>query len=124
MTGMASTNCVFFWHHEVAFLELTPNGPRLCLRSFGCCLGALTFDVDPCGPRRMSILRMQDTVPKPHRRLQAITEDDQWISRGKSAWFGRQVSKCEKLPLHFLKGAVRPEFARLVSLRSLGHGPS
>ena len=35
----------------------TPIGPRLCLRSFSCCLGArlrdLTFDVDPRDPRRM-----------------------------------------------------------------------
>ena len=86
MTAMASTNCVVFsWHHqgrvEGLFLELsashnihflrvtrggrvawgacfpTPNGPRLCLRSFGCCLGArlrdLTFDVDPSDSRRM-----------------------------------------------------------------------
>ena len=34
-----------------------PNGPRLCLRSFSCCLGArlrdLTFDVDPHDPSRM-----------------------------------------------------------------------
>ena len=63
----------------------TPNGPRLCLRSFGCCLG------DPSDSRRMidgtgrflyyiGVLRMQDTVPNPHRRLQAITaEDDEWI---------------------------------------------
>ena len=33
----------------------TPNGPRLCLRSFCCCLGArlrdLTFDVNPSDPR-------------------------------------------------------------------------
>ena len=112
-----------FWHHQ-GFLELsashnihflrvtrggrlawgsvgtwhafsTPNGPRLCLRSFSCCLGArlrdLTFDVDPRDPRRMidgtgrvlyykGNLRMQYTVPNPHRRLQAITaEDDEWI---------------------------------------------
>ena len=51
----------------------------------------LTFDVDPRDPRRMidgtgrvlyykGILRMQNTVPNPHRRLQAITEeDDEWI---------------------------------------------
>ena len=73
----------------------TPNGPRLCLRSFSCCIGArlrdLTFDVDPRDPRRMidgtgralyykRNLRMQYTVPNPHRRLQAITaEDDEWI---------------------------------------------
>ena len=73
----------------------TPNGPRLCLRSFSCCLGArlrdLTFDVDPRDPRRMidgtgrvlyykGNLRMQNTVPNPHRRLQAIAaEDDEWI---------------------------------------------
>ena len=72
-----------------------PNGPRLCLRSFSCCLGArlrdLTFDVDPYDPTKMiegtgrflyykGILRMQNTVPNPHRRLQAITaEDDEWI---------------------------------------------
>ena len=60
----------------------TPNGPRLCLRSFSCCLVArlrdLTFDVDPYHPRRMidgacrflyykGILRMQNAVPNPHR---------------------------------------------------------
>ena len=72
-----------------------PNGPRLCLRSFSCCLGArlkdLTFDVDPHDHRRMidgtgrvlyykGNLRMQYTVLNPHRRLQAITaEDDEWI---------------------------------------------
>ena len=72
-----------------------PNGPRLCLRSFCCCLGArlrdLTFDVDPHNPSRMvdgtgrvlyykGNLRMQYTVLNPHRRLQAITaEDDEWI---------------------------------------------
>ena len=73
------------------------NGPRLCLRSFSCCLGVgarlrdLTFDVDPHDPRRMvdgtgrvlyykGNLRMQYTVLNPHRRLQAITaEDDEWI---------------------------------------------
>ena len=40
------------WH-----ASFTPNGPRLCLRSFGCCLGArlrdLTFDVDPSDSRRL-----------------------------------------------------------------------
>ena len=51
----------------------------------------MTFDVDPRDPRRMidgtgrvlyykGNLRMQYTVPNPHRRLQAITaEDDEWI---------------------------------------------
>ena len=73
----------------------TPNGPRLCLRSFSCCLGArlrdLTFNVDPHDPRIMidvtrpllyykGNLRMHCTVLNPHRRLQAITaEDDEWI---------------------------------------------
>ena len=88
--GRAAWGSVGTWH---AFSM--PNGPRLCLRSFSCCLAArlrdLTFDVDPCDPRRMingtgrvlyykGILRMQNTVPNPHRRLQAITEeDDEWI---------------------------------------------
>ena len=51
----------------------------------------LTFDVDPHDPRRMidgtgrvlyykGNLRMQYSVLNPHRRLQAITEeDDEWI---------------------------------------------
>ena len=88
--GRLAWGSVGTWH---AFS--TPNGPRLCLRSFSCCLGArlrdLTFDVDPRDPRRMidgtgrvlyykGNLRMQYTVPNPHRRLQAITaEDDEWI---------------------------------------------
>ena len=88
--GRAAWGSVGTWH---AFAMR--NGPRLCLRSFSCCLGAclrdLTFDVDPCDPRRMidgtgrvlyykGILRMQNTVPNPHRRLQAITEEDgEWI---------------------------------------------
>ena len=50
--GRLAWGSVGTWH---AFS--TPNGPRLCLRSFSCCLGArlreLTFDVDPRGPRRM-----------------------------------------------------------------------
>ena len=88
--GRLAWGSVGTWH---AFS--TPNGPRLCLRSFSCCIGArlrdLTFDVDPRDPRRMidgtgrvlyykGNLRMQYTVPNPHRRLQAITaEDDEWI---------------------------------------------
>ena len=52
---------------------------------------AISYNVDPRDPRRMidgtgrvlyykGKLRMQYTVPNPHRRLQAITaEDDEWI---------------------------------------------
>ena len=88
--GRIAWGSVGTWH---AFSM--PNGPRLCLRSFSCCLGArlrdLTFDVDPHDPRRMidgtggvlyykGNLRMHYTVLNPHRRLQAITaEDDEWI---------------------------------------------
>ena len=88
--GRPAWGSVGTWH---AFS--TPNGPRFCLRSFSCCLGArlrdLTFDVDPRDPRRMidgtgralyykGIMRMHNTAPNPHRRLQAITaEDDEWI---------------------------------------------
>ena len=79
--GRIAWGSVGTWH---AFS--TPNGPRLCLRSFSCCLGAqlrdLTFDVDPHDPRRMidgtgrvlyykGNLRMHYTVLNPHRRLQA-----------------------------------------------------
>ena len=50
--GRFAWGSVGTWH---AFS--TPNGPRLCLRSFSCCLGVrlrdLTFDVDPRDPRRM-----------------------------------------------------------------------
>ena len=88
--GRIAWGSVGTWH---AFSM--PNGPCLCLRSFSCCLGArlrdLTFDVDPHDPRRMidgtgrvlynkGNLRMQYTALNPHRRLQAITEeDDEWI---------------------------------------------
>ena len=62
----------------------------LCLMGRGC-VRDLTFDVDPHDHRRMidgtgrvlyykGNLRMQYTVLNPHRRLQAITaEDDEWI---------------------------------------------
>ena len=89
-SGRIAWGSVGTWH---AFLM--PNGPRLCLRSFSCCLGArlnnMTFDVDPHDPRRMidgtgrvlyykGNLRMQYTVLNPRRRLQALTaEDDEWI---------------------------------------------
>ena len=88
--GRIAWGSVGTWH---AFSM--PNCPRLCLRNFSCCLGArlrdLTFDVDPRDPRRMidgtgrvlnykGNLRMQYSVLNPHRRLQAITEeDDEWL---------------------------------------------
>ena len=92
-----------------------PNGPRLCLRSFSCCLGArlrdLTFDVDPHDPSRMvdgtgrvlyykGNLRMQYTVLNPHRRLQAITaEDDEWIVNCRAEFRGPCVVRV--VPLRF-----------------------
>ena len=74
--GRLAWGSVGTWH---AFS--TPNGPRLCLRSFSCCLGArlrdLTFDVDPHDPRRMidgtgRVLYYKGNLSmqyNPHRRL-------------------------------------------------------